>query len=368
MLRMSRSVWCYVSLTLSGLVFGVTPEQAKAYALPVALEARLDTFFKEHAEDFNIQGADSFSLAWQKLKADKASPEEEMRFVATVANSLLPAYDSLGRKLLKAGCTILNFDEKSIVFLAPGVEGHVIKMPGWLFRVLKGEEQHNLLRLDGAAMIRRSVEAHGFSSLVQTPVKYLYHLPWRGNDLNDSNFIVVAEGVALGSGEVMDPAPASLTTLALLTMVTETGQNDLHAENLHRRADGVFIIVDTAEFFPFTPNAIRDYCLEHKDQVVALSEAIHRTVAHGTDQEITMLVPVFKKVYAVLETIPSLVRSIRASNQFVPQIYLADLEEDIRAYPGEASRHESLLLVAKILKDLLHHDPLVETCFQYQPR
>ena len=365
MFKSIRTAFCL--LTMGAFSFAVTPEEAKGYAPPSALQAKLDTFFKKHAEDFKIPKADDLAAEFDKLRKAHAHTGTTAETAGSGPEEIIearkvhkPPFESLAEKLAKEGCKVLNAEEKSLVFTASELGDVVVKMPGWVFMVIHGHGQYNLKRLDGAAMIRHSLVRTYLQNHLVVPAKYLYHLPWRGTELNDSNYIVVAEKVDLGGGS---EAVGPLAVLAMLNVLVDTGQNDLHAGNIHA-AGGRFVLVDTAEYFDFTAAAIQDYCHEHGDRVKALSKAIHKAAAQVETRQLPDLVPVFRKVYAVLELIPNLEKMIESPNMPIVEEFQAGLMEEIQAWPDQpkvATRHPA---IDQAMRAILRERLVVETGLQ----
>ena len=348
-------VWV-LALVLGGTCFGLTPEELKAHAPPQALQEKLDAFFKKHGEAFKIQGQDQLTRAFHQVKrasdlvglVDKAKADQE------------GPYMLLGEQLAKAGCTILKNDEKTLVFSSPELGDCVVKVPGWLYRPWNGERQHNLRRLDGALALRECVEAHRFGPYLQVPEKFAYHLPWREKALNDANYIVVAAKVDTGDpGDALANPANPMAVLALLTAVTETGMNDLALFNIHITGEGNLVVLDTEDFFTFTPETIRAFCADRVEEVSSLSATLCDFALGGDPEQLGNMVGIFKKLYAALVTIPRFRSVLGRSSVELVEAFEAELKEDVRGWPGPP-----LPDLAKNLRKLLHHDRLLDSELQ----
>ncbi len=338
---------------LCTVAFGVTPEEIKTYAPPPELQARLDAFYAKHSSDFEIEQAEALGQALHKLRESKASDEEAMKFIVAAGEVVIPPFAALWEKLQKADCRGFNHCEKSMVFMAPEAGEYILKMPGWLFRVFNGEIQHNLLRLDGAAALRRCIEQHGFADVAHVADKYLYHLPWRGTELKDSNYVVVAEKLETEENkEIRISHLGGRALRALLVLVTETGQNDLHSGNLLIGRDGRILFIDTEEYFHFEPEDMRSYCQENEEKTRNLSPEIHEIVTRGSDQQVMAVIPLFKKVYALAETLPQLSHHYHGTeNTGLFNDFVAELKQSL--LPAPVAPREDHPGMAKGIQDSL---------------
>lgn len=158
-------------------------------------------------------------------------------------------------------------------------------LDGYLVKVLTDDThrtdwKHWMKRIEGAALVRQSIESHGYQSIFKVPGKWLYPLPQEpsaGHAPYPKHFILVVEDMQILKKsknlkywkEEMDYKRIE----ALFTILEELGLDDsVFPWNIPFRKDGTLCFVDTEQFyrwpipyhymFEHLSNKMADYLLD----------------------------------------------------------------------------------------------------------
>ena len=134
------------------------------------------------------------------------------------------------------------------VMMHPQVPGLLIKyMPAGTKKVGLFTTRRNIGRIIVAKQIADLIEEQSLQNIT-VPQKWLYHIPGRRDDLDDNNYLVVAEKL-----DILDEETNALQWRGINTdqeaeirlVIKETGFHDVLPENICFTADGQLAFIDT---------------------------------------------------------------------------------------------------------------------------
>lgn len=222
-------------------------------ALPDDARVVVDAFWQKHMDPFlrrnDLWLSDpEFNVKNVLYDVSNELPQKKIsEIVFKLGSASCPIYKNLRRHLHDCGCAIIKADEKTIVFMIPGLQGYVCKMPGYIFSFLYAKRQHNIARVISAYKMAHYIDKHNIQDYVMVPRKFLYHLPGKPNDVCDENYIVFSEFID-GTEYSLHENISHEKIDALLALMFNFGLDDIYTDNLLIDAHGRFCFIDTEGF------------------------------------------------------------------------------------------------------------------------
>ncbi len=144
-------------------------------------------------------------------------------------------------------------DHLQIICQHSDLPGYILKLTVQSKNCSKANDR-NISRVTGATQMRDYCTQHNFEFIV-IPKKYLYHIPGKNPDLNDNNYIVVAEKLDIMDAKQSEQNLIHCTNTAisqLKTLIKRFGYKDVWFDNIRIMFNGGKItIIDTEQFKGF---------------------------------------------------------------------------------------------------------------------
>ena len=124
-------------------------------------------------------------------------------------------------------------------------------LPGYLIK-------RTVDRIPGREKIHRCIQEKNLTCLT-VPKKYYYHIPGKGRELTNENYLVIAEKVK----GTTDPFMINLEEVKqICTLIESTGFLDFHGKNILRDTDNKIAILDTENRLVYAKSAGTGYGLK----------------------------------------------------------------------------------------------------------
>ena len=170
---------------------------------------------------------------------DSSAKEQLLKLLAQP--HIQKAFEEKDNNALKAAGFTLHNTWGNIIAQHPRVEGWVIKAGE---RFVGGS--NNVRRVEKAELIRNSIARAHLENYITVPEKYLLHIPGKGQELLNKNYLVLAKK--------LDLADASVSTLPnsiirkTCRVIRNVGMCDARTENVRLTKDGKVAFIDTEPF------------------------------------------------------------------------------------------------------------------------
>lgn len=135
----------------------------------------------------------------------------------------------------------LNANKDRLLRLIEPTDEAAIQHPVWELPWLPHYLiKRDICRIEGMEKIRSCIETYSLD-LITVPQKYIYHIPGRPQELNDSNYYIVEPKLAFKKNLPF----TVLEVQQLQTIITHTGYSDLKKSNILRLENNQIAIIDT---------------------------------------------------------------------------------------------------------------------------
>jgi len=206
---------------------------------------------------------------WDSIVDDLLPEDSEEKKILDQIFSKRRVLDSR-KSMQKSGFIVLSAPERPVIIAThEKLKGYIIKAYLDSYSIDAGMKFKR--RIDGARLIQRSIEAHGYEDLMKTPGKWLYALPVDSKSTDDAPrhyFIILCEKLDILNDEKNEIAYKKQMNKplleALFTILTENVLIDsTYIDNVPFCKDGRLAFIDT-EHFNVTDRPLKLHHLQSK--------------------------------------------------------------------------------------------------------